>query len=100
MRNEAFCQAAFITAFNPYSEMLSADENDLRHKLLVEKINRLNLASYEGFGSDQAGEWPREKSLLILDINKSEAIKLAKDFGQNAILWIEEDAIPRLLITA
>jgi Protein of unknown function (DUF3293) len=100
MKNKAFYQAAFITAFNPYSEMLSADENDLRHKLLVEKINQLNLATYDGFGSDQAGDWPIEKSLLILDINKSEAIKLAKDFGQNAILWIEEDAIPRLLITA
>ena len=37
---------------------------------------------------------------LILDIKMSEAIKLAKDFGQNAILWFEEDAIPRLIITA
>ena len=100
MITKAFCKAAFITAFNPFREILSADENDLRHKLLVEKINRLGLAAYDGFGSDESGEWPAEKSLLILDIKMSEAIKLVKDFGQNAILWIEEDAIPRLIITA
>ena len=43
MITKAFCKAAFITAFNPFREILSADENDLRHKLLVEKINRLGI---------------------------------------------------------
>lgn len=99
MRVKGCLSAAFITAFNPFSEVLSADENELRHQSLIEEIGRLERDKYEGFGSDQSGDWPVEKSLLVLDVEKPRAIKLAKDFGQNAILWIEQDAIPRLVVT-
>ncbi|APE04423.1 hypothetical protein BM528_00410 [Alteromonas sp. RW2A1] len=91
--------AAFITAYNPFSNSLTQEENERRHANFLSIILEKNMQHFVGFGTDEAKDWPQEQSLLLLNIGKPYSTELAKKFGQNAIVWIEDDAIPRLLIT-
>lgn len=91
--------AAFITAYNPFSNSLTQEENERRHENLLSIILEKNIKHFAGFGTDEADVWPQEQSLLLLNIGKPYSTELAKKFGQNAIVWIEDDAIPQLLIT-
>lgn len=74
---------AFVTACNPGSVPLSADENAERMNRLREVLTR--FTTYPGESSDPAGDWP-EPSVLVVGIGRTEAVEVAKAFGQNAIL--------------
>ena len=97
MTEKQFTQAAFISAYNPYSEMLEEPENLTRHSALSEELSDLGLSFIEGLGRDKEGQWPGEKSVLVLNISNVTARTIGNKYGQNAILWIEHDAIPQLL---
>ena len=89
--------AAFITAFNPYSEVLSDAENEQAQNRLVSDIEGLGCELVYGYGQDMAEQWPREQSLLALGITESKAEILADKYGQNGFVWIGSlDAFPVL----
>jgi len=89
--------AAFITAFNPYSNVLSDQENIDAQNCLLKDIKALGLKSINGFGQDVAEHWPREVSALILGVTESQAETLADKYSQNAFIWIGSvDAFPAL----
>lgn len=98
MTKKQITQAAFISAYNPYSEILDEPENHTRHSALSEELSDLGLGFIEGLGRDKEGQWPSEKSVLVLNISNVTARMIGNKFGQNAILWIGEDAIPQLLL--
>ena len=93
--------AAFITAFNPYSQELSLKENRLRNKKLEGKIQSLDLYYIKGDGrcgdSGEVGE-VGEESFLVLGLSKKQAINLGKESQQNAIVVCDANAIPSLLL--
>lgn len=99
MVKNGYASAAFITAYNPFSNPLTQEENEQRHQHFLSIIAEKNIPHFTGFGTDKEEEWPKEQSLLLFNITKLDSLELAKQFGQNAILWIEDDAIPQLLIT-
>ncbi len=76
---------AFITAWNPFSKVLSDGENNERHLQLLDMVRQYKCWEGEGIGSDPA--WPPERSLLILGILHQEAIEIGKRFKQNAIVY-------------
>lgn len=77
---------AFVTACNPGSTQISEAEN-VQRMLELEAAARLNVwRFYRGCAKARINDWPPEPSLLILDIPRRDAIKLAKRFGQNAIV--------------
>lgn len=93
--------AAFITACNPFGAVESHEVNmkaclDLR-KSLDRYVARQNQI-IEGEGIDPAGAWSAEKSFLVLGLNLETAKALGKEFGQNAVVWMEAEAIPRLVL--
>ncbi len=88
---------AFITAYNPMSQKLDNKENLLRHEELFFLVKQMGLFCFEGYGEGSNG-WEDEKSLLILDIHKDEAIKLGEFFNQKAIVFGEINKAPELLI--
>lgn len=90
--------AAFITGCNPYSQSLSDDENDRRHGQLLAMLNTLGVNCLEGWGRDVDGIWPPERSALILGLSREQACAVGQQFQQNAIVFIEADAVPRLLL--
>ena len=89
--------AAFITAFNPYSEVLSDVENVQAQNQLLSDIDELGYEGVYGYGQDIAEEWPREQSFLAAGISESQAELLADKYGQNGFVWIgSSDALPVL----
>jgi hypothetical protein len=91
-------KAAFITAFNPASIELSNQENKERNQQLEEKIKTLHLCYFHGEGKCDESEGSSEESFLVFEIDQTEAIRLGKEFGQNAIVWIPENSTPELLL--
>ena len=89
--------AAFITAFNPHSNVLSDQDNIDAQNSLIKDIKALGLHTIKGFGQDVDEQWPREDSVLILGITESQAETLADRYSQNGFIWIGSiDAFPAL----
>ena len=88
---------AYITAHNPGSRPLTARENAERHECLLRHVIDHGYAYLPGRGVGDAGDWPPEESLLILDISKEPAIALGASFGQNAIVFGSKGGAPQLL---
>lgn len=75
---------AFITAWNPYCKVLSNIENAERMEQLKGKVTNYITFEGEGIGNDK--NWTPERSLLILGIDKVEAISIGNEFEQYAIV--------------
>jgi hypothetical protein len=114
-------QAAYLTACNPHSTVLSDADNRARMDALAQTLRALagqgparlktrsNLHSptdsdarsytiLQGRGTDPSGAWPGEASVLVLGTGEAEARELGTRFGQNALLHAGADAVPRLVL--
>jgi hypothetical protein len=87
---------AFITAYNPYSRVLTNEENRIRHNELKELTK--DYVSFEGHGIGEDPTWEPELSLFIIGISKVEASKIGKKFEQNAIVFGELNSLPELIV--
>ncbi len=90
--------ACFITAYNPYSVLLTPPHNVARQADLLSDIASLKLKSIYGYGQGKDSDWI-EPSVLILGISSDEGMKLAIKHEQNAFIWCDETATPRLVLT-
>lgn len=91
---------AFITAWNPGSQPLSAAENARRHAELVREVERLGLRFMPGEGIAQDPAWKPERSLMILGISRGRAESLGRRFGQLSIVVGRRGEPSELLSTA
>jgi hypothetical protein len=98
MKDLGVTQAAFITASNPFSRKVKDTVNERAHKALRNDIEKLGVVFYEGTGEDPSGKWKVEASYLVLGITPEQAKALGVKYGQNALVWIESDAIPELML--
>ena len=87
---------AYITAFNPYSQTLPAEQNELRHAKLRDRLQHYRV--FEGEGSGEDPNWPAEKSFLVIGITKNDAAKIGILFEQNAIVVGEKSKPAELLM--
>lgn len=97
LKKTEYSSAAFITAYNPYSQQLTNSENAARHEQLKIEIARRGLAAIEGIGQHPSNQWPGEPSFLILGLDKGEATTLAGQLKQNAFVWSDATSIPQLI---
>ena len=86
LRQHAVTDWAFVTAWNPHSQSLPAVENARRHAALTTEVRASGHACFAGRGRPETGDWLPEESLLILGIAEDDALRLAAQFGQNAIV--------------
>ena len=91
---------AYLTAWNPHAVRLSPAENALRHDELVRTLAAQGLSHFEGEGVGDSGEWPPERSVLIIGIAPEEATQLARRFAQEAIVVGARGQVARLLFCA
>lgn len=77
---------AFITAYNPCSETLSNSENEKRNDELENKLKSDNLSYRKVKGFYGA----HEKSFIVNNITKDEAIKFGMDFQQETVIFCEK----------
>jgi hypothetical protein len=89
---------AFITAWNPASELLTPAENHARQARLRTAVASYSMLPGEGIGKDPA--WTPEESLLVLNISRREAIRLGRQFGQLAIVAGRRGSKSRLVSCA
>jgi len=78
---------AFITAWNPESRELSISENRDRNQDLLTQLKSEGFAIYKGIGIPDAGDWTPEESFFVPSISQKQALELAKEYGQNAIVF-------------
>ena len=79
---------AFVSAWNPRSAPLPAEENATRQRALVAAVGALGLAAFPGVGRGDDGS-PPEESLLIAGITRDAAGALGERFSQNAVVFGE-----------
>jgi len=90
--------AAFITAHNPGSQVLSPADNDLAHEKLLEALTDLGLRWLAGQGVDPEGNWTPETSVMVFGVDRDSSAALARQFGQNAYVWIQRGKPPLLVL--
>lgn len=91
--------AAIVTAYNPYSELRSPDENEAARRRLEADLGDAGIGFLpslaHGAGPD-ASRWD-EPGALMTGIDLDTGVELGRRYEQNAILWIGEDAVPVLV---
>lgn len=90
--------ALFITACNPYSQLQSTLNNDLAQIQLYKQLTHYSTRIYPGESVNSQNDWPVESSYLALGIDLPRSIQLGIKFKQNAIVWCNVDAVPRLVL--
>lgn len=77
---------AFMTAYNPYSVMQDTDVNTILNTQLEDYLSENQYLFFKGIGVGDDDSWEPEASFMVLNIRKEDAIKLARQFKQNAIV--------------
>lgn len=89
--------AAIITAYNPLSQIQSVKKNQTAHAKLMETLKRYSKSLIDSVNIDSFGIWPEEKSVCVLGIDLEMTRSLGREFKQNAVVWVDKDAVPRLV---
>lgn len=76
----------FISASHPRSVLTEDEINQRQHAALRRCIEVREYPFFEGVGIGDKGDWPPERSLLVLGLSLSKAQFLCQQFGQNAFL--------------
>ena len=76
----------FITACNPYSVMQDEDVNTLLNTQLEDYLSGKRYVFFKGIGVGDDNSWEPEASFMVLNIRKEDAVKLGRQFKQNAIV--------------
>ena len=88
---------AFITACNPWSQLLDAAANTQRQVTLAAELRHRSLTFVEGIGQHPSGQWPGEASFLVWGLSLEAAKALGIRHEQNALIWCGLDAVPQLI---
>lgn len=97
MRQHGVTTAAYLTACNPHSVRTSDAANRAANEALRAALVQADAFIFEGEGIDPTGIWPAEPSFLALGIALATARELGMRFRQNAMLFADDDAVPRLV---
>jgi hypothetical protein len=90
--------SAFITACNPFGEDVGAASSAQRHADLRQELARRSRAHVAGIGQHPASQWAGAASDLAFGWTLEAAKTPGRDLSQNAIVWSDADAVPRLIL--
>lgn len=97
MRRHGVATAAYLTACNPRSVRTSEAANRAANEALRAALVAADAFVFDGEAIDPTGAWPAEPSFLALGIALATARELGVRFAQNALLFADDDAVPRLV---
>jgi hypothetical protein len=98
LHNQNVLSAAYVTAWNPLSQVSDIETNEAANERLCATIAELGLVALPGNGIDPDGAWPGEESFLILGASLEQAEALARLYRQHAFVWVDRTAIPVLVL--
>jgi hypothetical protein len=90
--------SAFLTAWNPFSEPPTGASNTARQATLEAELKKRGLVYVHGEGRGASDEDWSEPSFLVLGITREDACAIGARYEQNAILFADADAVPRLVL--
>lgn len=91
-------QAVFLTAHNPFSKDVGAEQNGKAQTALLDDMRRSGLDWIAREGRDPMGDWPGEPSVLILGTAWQQALDLGHASEQNAVVWCAVGRPPELVL--
>lgn len=97
LRQHGVATAAYLTACNPYGVRMTQAANRAANEALRAALVEADAFVFEGEAVDPTGAWPAEPSFLALGIALATARELGVRFRQNALLFADDDAVPRLV---
>jgi hypothetical protein len=97
MRRHGVATAAYLTACNPRSVLTPDSVNREANAALHAALLHADAFVFHGEAIDPTGAWPAEPSFLALGIALATARELGMRFRQNALLFADDDAVPRLI---
>ena len=89
----------FLTAWNPrtHAYPCSATENQRRQQQLINHLEQRGFSYWPGIGQHPSGAPAGEESVLIFGVTRDDAKALGIQYEQNAVVWSDRDAIPKLI---
>jgi|SRR5579871_4584553 len=87
----------FITAYNPCSVPRAADANERAQRRLRQALRGLRAVVFRGAGVPDVAGWDAEPSWLALGVAMPAARRLARRYGQNAVVAGRLDGPARLV---
>lgn len=83
------CDFYMITAANPYSQLLTDEENKARNQSLRDELSNISELILPAIGRDPASDWS-EHGWVLPTSDEKLLIDLARKFQQNAIFKFSE----------
>ena len=90
--------SAFLTACNPFSQVLDGDANAARQQALANELTQDGFAYVEGIGQHPSNLWPGEESYLVFGLSLADAKALGARLEQNGFIWSGADGTPQLIL--
>lgn len=97
LTEQGYLHYAYLTAYNPHSQLLPPAENTHRQGLLEGFLRDDGLCFAPAEGRDPAGRWPAETGVFLFDVSAREVHELARAFGQNAVVEGKAGGVPFLI---
>jgi hypothetical protein len=97
LKGEGASSYAIISGFNPHNTLASAEQNAEYQSELECVLIEGNYEPYTGENIPDDANAPLEESCFVADIELEDAVALAEDFGQNAIVFGRGDEAPDLI---
>lgn len=91
---------AIVTACNPGSQPVDAEQNALRQAQLECELLEAGFEPYAAENIADGSGWADEESCFIADMGRDEALALAMKHGQLAIVCGGADGLPELAWTS
>ena len=90
--------AGYLTAWNPFSAETSEEGNRKAQRHLLRQLSVEGFPTMNALGIDPSGDWPGEESIFVPGLDLERAKTLGAEFGQNAVVWADADAVPQLVL--
>ncbi len=91
-------EGSFLTAWNPASEARSLEENTRAHHRLLDTLAHRGQRHLPHTGRSEDLNWS-EEGVFLLGGSLQDAVALAVDFGQYALVHVASGEPPRLVPT-
>ena len=79
-------EAAYLTASNPGSHRQPEAANEAANAVLWRQLQAAGRPCFHGYTIDPKGQWPTERSFLVLGLDPATAARLGRSHGQCALL--------------
>jgi acetyl esterase/lipase len=82
-----------VTSDNPFSQVLSPEDNDVRRGDLRKLLTARHIEYREARGHDPRGEWPDELGVALVNVTRESARALALSFEQFAFYEVTTEGV-------